>query len=56
MPKNITATKVAVLLLKDERGEPVGVVIRNGHWVFYAIDEMNDDAISALFEREQTQK
>lgn len=55
MPKQqIIAEKNAVLVLKDERGVPVAVVIRNSqHWVFFEVSEMNDEAIAALFPKEE---
>lgn len=45
----ITAEKIHALLLKDASGRPVGVVLKNGHWVFHEIAEMSDDAIMELF-------
>lgn len=52
MPKEtITAEKTIVLLLKNERGEPVGAVIRNGHWVFYKVDLMSDDDILDMLKK-----
>lgn len=46
----ITAEKSIVLVLKDETGQAIGVVIRDAaHWVFYALDEMDEDGIGALF-------
>ncbi len=49
-PKNITAETVSAILLKDG-DRPIGVIIRNGHRVFYEVTEMNDEAIIGLFEK-----
>lgn len=50
MPETpIVAEKVHAILLKDATGTPVGMVIKNGHWVFYELGEMNDDSIMELF-------
>lgn len=47
--KKITAEKVHAILLKGDDGAPLGIVIRNRHWVFYAVDEMGDDDLLELF-------
>lgn len=48
---NITAETVSCLALKNSAGELVGVTLRiDKHWVFYAVSEMNDEAISSLFQ------
>lgn len=43
-----TCEKISAILIKDSTGHPVGVVIRNGHRIFYSIAEMNDDDIMQL--------
>lgn len=50
MPK-VYAEKSLVILLKNQSGSVVGVVIRNGHWIFHSVEEMGDDDICELFEK-----
>jgi len=47
MPQH-NAEKVSAILIKDSTGTPVGIVIRNGHRIFYSIQEMGDDEIMQL--------
>ncbi len=49
MPGQITAEKIGCILLRDQHGRPVGIVLRNGHWVFHEITEMGDEEIMHLF-------
>lgn len=50
MNQCISSETVSCLALKNSAGELVGVVLRiNKHWVFYSVEEMNDEMISHLF-------